>query len=600
MLNSGIRTVRAGSVVAVAAMVMTFLVVGASSAHPEPALVSAVGCTIVGGPGPDVLEGTPGDDVICGRGGDDLLVARGGDDELRGGRGDDELSGGGGDDLARGEQGQDVVKGGPGDDRLRGGKGNDQMDGRDAAESSDFVRCGPGTADRAFADTGDDVVSGCEVVNQNDPPIGIEFGPATVAENSPVGTLVGTLTAKDPDAGDKHSFSLVSGPGSGDNGLFKIQGKRLLTAGVVDFEADASLSVRVRARDLEGARFATSLTVAVTDLAENAAPVAVDDARTTPEDTRTPSSCRRFQRPGGQRQRRRRRRADRDRRLGCRRRYGDDHRRHDHVRSDRRSLWRGCGTVRLHRLRRSRRLRLGPGHGRRHLCAGRPDRCRRRGDPRRGLRGGRGCGAGQRQRRRRRPAGHRLGHPAGPRDRDDHRGGVRADLRPRRGLLQRPGRGARRHVHLHADREYRQRDGVGHGDVRRRSGDTGGGRGNGARGQRCDGDQRVGQRPERRRWADHDRIGDPAGQRDGRRSPVAALGSPTSRTRTSAARPRTRSTTRSPWWADGDRVGDGDVCRRSADGGGRHSDGGGDSGPTAIDVLANDSTPTAGRSRSGP
>ena len=247
--------------------------------------MSAPGCTIVGDPGPDVLEGTPGDDVICGRGGDDRLVGRGGDDELRGGRGDDELSGGGGDDLARGEQGKDVVKGGAGDDHLRGGKGNDQMDGRDAVESSDIVRCGPGTADRAFADTGDDVVSGCEVVNQNDPPIGIELEPATVAENSPVGTLVGTLTAKDPDAGDKHSFSLVAGPGSGDNGLFAIQGKRLLTAGVVDFEADASLSVRVRARDLEGARFATSLTVTVTDLAENAAPVAVDDTWTTPEDT---------------------------------------------------------------------------------------------------------------------------------------------------------------------------------------------------------------------------------------------------------------------------------------------------------------------------
>ena len=174
----------------------------------------APGCTIVGTPGADVLEGTPGDDVICGRGGDDRLVGRGGDDQLRGGRGDDELSGGGGDDLARGEQGKDVVKGGGGDDRLRGGKGNDQLDGRDAGAFTDIVRCGPGTADRAFADMGDDVVSGCEVVNQNDPPTDIRLEPATVAENSPVGTLVGTLEAKDPDPGDKHSFSLVPGAGA--------------------------------------------------------------------------------------------------------------------------------------------------------------------------------------------------------------------------------------------------------------------------------------------------------------------------------------------------------------------------------------------------
>ena len=238
----------------------------------------------MGTPGADVLEGTPGDDVICGRGGDDRLVGRGGDDQLRGGRGDDELSGGGGDDLARGEQGKDVVKGGGGDDRLRGGKGNDQLDGRDAGAFTDIVRCGPGTADRAFADMGDDVVSGCEVVNQNDPPTDIRLEPATLAENSPVGTLVGTLEAKDPDPGDKHEFSLVPGAGAGDNGSFTIQGTQLLTAAAFDFEVRPSLSVRVRATDLKGATYAKSLTITVGDVSENSPPVAVDDVWSWPED----------------------------------------------------------------------------------------------------------------------------------------------------------------------------------------------------------------------------------------------------------------------------------------------------------------------------
>jgi hypothetical protein len=283
--SSGYRSLRAWSVVVGAALVLTFLTVGVASAGVAPVAVGAPGCTIVGTPGADVLEGTPGDDVICGRGGDDRLVGRGGDDRLRGGRGDDELSGGGGDDLARGEQGKDVIKGGGGDDRLRGGKGNDQLDGRDARAFRDIVRCGPGTADRAFADMGDDVVSGCEVVNQNDPPTDIRLEPATVAENSPVGTLVGTLEAKDADPGDKHSFSLVAGSGASDNGSFTIQGTRLLTASALDFEVDASLSVRVSATDLKGATYERGVTVTVGNVAENSPPVAVDDVWTSPEDT---------------------------------------------------------------------------------------------------------------------------------------------------------------------------------------------------------------------------------------------------------------------------------------------------------------------------
>ena len=249
------------------------------------AVVAAPVCTVVGTPGSDVLVGTVGRDVLCGRGGNDRLIGRGGDDELRGGRGADELSGGPGDDLARGEQGKDVVQGGDGDDVLRGGKGNDQLDGRDNPRSRDVVRCGPGSADRAFADLGDDVVSGCEVVNQNDPPSGLELKPAAVDENSPVGTLVGKLKATDADPGDKHTFALVSGSGAGDNGSFTIEGRRLLAAKAFDFEADATLSIRVRATDLERATFEESLTVSVTDVAENVAPTAVDDSRTTTEDT---------------------------------------------------------------------------------------------------------------------------------------------------------------------------------------------------------------------------------------------------------------------------------------------------------------------------
>jgi hypothetical protein len=254
----------------------------ASAAAPA---ATKAGCTIVGTAGPDVLVGTSGDDVICGRGGDDRLTGKGGDDELRGGRGDDEMFGGPGADLLRGESGKDSLTGGRGDDYLRGGRNDDRLDGRDAPGFHDLVRCGPGEGDEAFADPLDDVVSGCEVVNQNDPPTDIKLNPSSVPENAPAGTLVGKLSATDPDQNDKHTFTLVAGPGSADNAFFVINGRKLRTAASFDFETKATLSIRVRAKDKVGESFAKALTVTVTDVFENAAPVAVDDTRTTTEDT---------------------------------------------------------------------------------------------------------------------------------------------------------------------------------------------------------------------------------------------------------------------------------------------------------------------------
>ena len=195
-------------------------------------------CTIKGTEGPDVLVGTRGDDVICGRGGDDKLVGHGGADELRGGRGDDELRGGPGDDLLRGESGRDAVTGGTGQDFLRGGRNADRMDARDRIGFHDLVRCGPGPGDEAFADPKDDVVAGCEEINQNDPPTAVTLTPSVVLEGAAVGTVVGSLSAADPDLNDEHTFALVAGAGSDDNGSFTVQGAWLRTAAVFDFESD--------------------------------------------------------------------------------------------------------------------------------------------------------------------------------------------------------------------------------------------------------------------------------------------------------------------------------------------------------------------------
>jgi outer membrane protein assembly factor BamB len=69
-----------------------------------------------------------------------------------------------------------------------------------------------------------------------------------VPENSPVGTVVGTFSAADPDAGDSHIFTLVD---SSDD-YFKIVGNTLKTNKVPDYETTQVHSIIVKATDRAG------------------------------------------------------------------------------------------------------------------------------------------------------------------------------------------------------------------------------------------------------------------------------------------------------------------------------------------------------------
>ncbi|HEX5087257.1 MAG TPA: Ig-like domain-containing protein [Nocardioides sp.] len=220
-------------------------------------------CTIVGTPGPDVLRGTKHADFICGLGGDDKILGRGGDDVLQGGGGDD------------------LLIGGPGNDVLGGGRGDDTLNGLDNATARDKLRCGRGD-DTALADPHDVARPRCEHVQQDDPPTDLALSPAAVAENSPGGSIVGTLTATDPDPGDSHTFTLVPGTGSDDNGSFTVVGSTLRTAVALDHETTPTQSVRVRATDSGGLSVEKALTVTVTDADDP--PVAVADTKTVTED----------------------------------------------------------------------------------------------------------------------------------------------------------------------------------------------------------------------------------------------------------------------------------------------------------------------------
>ena len=65
----------------------------------------------------------------------------------------------------------------------------------------------------------------------NDVPTNLSLTPSTIPENQPAGTIDGYFSATDADAWDIHSYSLVSGSGDADNGLFLVQNNALRATG---------------------------------------------------------------------------------------------------------------------------------------------------------------------------------------------------------------------------------------------------------------------------------------------------------------------------------------------------------------------------------
>ena len=284
---------------------------------------------IRGGSGSDILGGGLGPDGLSGGSGRDIVVygqrglrvtvtiGAGANDGLAGerdnvkadvesvqtGRGNDIITGNGASNRLFGGGGKDRIVGKGGSDVLIGAGGDDRLDAREGAAAAgraaqagsvDRVVCGAGN-DTALVDPVDLVDPSCENVVGGAPatpppagnraPTGIALSPTSVAENQPVGTTVGALSAGDPDPGDTHSFALVPGQGSDDNGSFQIVGNTLRTNAVFNYEAKSTYTVRIRATDFgtPAGQIVRAFTITVTDV--NDPPTAVDDSATVVEDS---------------------------------------------------------------------------------------------------------------------------------------------------------------------------------------------------------------------------------------------------------------------------------------------------------------------------
>jgi hypothetical protein len=102
----------------------------------------------------------------------------------------------------------------------------------------------------------------------NHAPTELALAGASVSENQPAGTTVGTLSTNDPDAGDSFNYSLVAGAGSADNASFTIGGSTVKTNAAFDFETKSSYSIRVRTTDSGALSFEKAFTISVGNLNE--------------------------------------------------------------------------------------------------------------------------------------------------------------------------------------------------------------------------------------------------------------------------------------------------------------------------------------------
>ena len=117
--------------------------------------------------------------------------------------------------------------------------------------------------------------------NTNDAPDDLTLSNASVAENASSGTVVGTASGSDVDAGDTASYSLVDDAG----GRFAIDNSTgeitVADGSLLNHETADSHDVVVRVTDAAGATYDETFSISVGDV--NEGPVAVDDSASTSE-----------------------------------------------------------------------------------------------------------------------------------------------------------------------------------------------------------------------------------------------------------------------------------------------------------------------------
>ncbi|MFM7579811.1 MAG: cadherin repeat domain-containing protein, partial [Microcystaceae cyanobacterium] len=99
-------------------------------------------------------------------------------------------------------------------------------------------------------------------------PADLELSLTSINENSPVNSVIGTLTTLDSNVNDTFTYRLVEGDGDPDNATFSIVNDQLLINDSPDFETQDHYNIRVQTMDQDGLIWEKELTITVNDVNE--------------------------------------------------------------------------------------------------------------------------------------------------------------------------------------------------------------------------------------------------------------------------------------------------------------------------------------------
>jgi hypothetical protein len=105
--------------------------------------------------------------------------------------------------------------------------------------------------------------------SQNRSPQSIALSNSIVKENRRKRTKVGDLSTIDPDSGDTHRYTFISGSGSNDNNAFVLDGNVLRTRRSFNFERKNSYTIRVQTTDSAGNTYEQQFTIRVKNVRES-------------------------------------------------------------------------------------------------------------------------------------------------------------------------------------------------------------------------------------------------------------------------------------------------------------------------------------------
>jgi hypothetical protein len=147
------------------------------------------------------------------------------------------------------------------------GKWGSYGTGNDGYYFPNGVACAPGSQ-VYVADESNSLVQQMTVSTPsgtNQAPTDLTLTPASVTENLPPGSTVGTISTTDPDNGNTFTYTMISGAGSTDNTSFSLDASgHLLTAAVFNFATQNSYSIRVRSTDQGGQWIEKALIINIT------------------------------------------------------------------------------------------------------------------------------------------------------------------------------------------------------------------------------------------------------------------------------------------------------------------------------------------------